>query len=101
MRTELCGLTKRTLLTWSDPFPPPASVTEHCARRAERGLVRESAAPRGTHGPARPESGREPPKTPRVCSPGCRAGAGAARRPHLPAGPGPSRCPSVGGCRKP
>ncbi|CAM5382852.1 hypothetical protein SCANM63S_05341 [Streptomyces canarius] len=45
MPTELCGLTKPTLLTWSDSFPSPASVTEPCARLAERGLIRESAAP--------------------------------------------------------
>lgn len=32
----------------------PASVTEHCARLAERGLLRESAAPRRSHGVGRP-----------------------------------------------
>ncbi|MBG7697501.1 ROK family transcriptional regulator [Streptomyces sp. MC1] len=32
----------------------PASVTEHCARLAERGLIRESAAPRRSNGVGRP-----------------------------------------------
>ncbi|MGA5038230.1 ROK family protein [Streptomyces capoamus] len=32
----------------------PASVTEHCARLAERGLLRESASPRRSHGVGRP-----------------------------------------------
>ncbi|MEU3829231.1 ROK family transcriptional regulator [Streptomyces sp. NPDC029080] len=32
----------------------PASVTEHCARLAERGLIRESAAPRRSNGMGRP-----------------------------------------------